>query len=83
MADLPKVVDVVENGRSAVSAETCADTAANIETLRDFEGFLRRHGFSRRRAKAIAMHGFNAKATDAAAVLRGLAKVLDGKNVSV
>jgi len=44
------------------SARIGAFKAARPETLRDFEGFLREAGgFSRREAKAVAAHGFDAR----------------------
>ncbi|MFN7000774.1 MAG: hypothetical protein ACK4ST_12225, partial [Elioraea tepidiphila] len=36
--------------------------AGGIQTIRDFEDFLREAGFSRDRAKAIASRGFKASA---------------------
>ena len=78
MADFPN-----PETEATTAASPCDDMATGIGTLREFEAFLRRHGFSRRRAKAIAVGGFNANPADAAAVLRRLAKVLDGQNVSV
>ena len=60
----------------------CSETAAGLETVRDFEKFLRRHGFSRRRAKAVALHGFcvSDDKADVAALLRDVAKMLDTQN---
>ena len=61
--------------------EEC-NSAASIQTVRDFEEFLRRHGFSRRRATAVALHGFRTTdgKTDVAGILRELAKILDSRN---
>ena len=60
----------------------CSDSAASIQTVRDFERFLRQHGFSRRRATAVALHGFctTGEKADVATILREVANMLDSRN---